>query len=250
MSTVLASEASHWYMPDGSPFYTVIGTNGNERNVTIRDARKVGAVPSVTKILSVAASPGLEQWKLNQTLMAALTLPRLNGESDTDFAKRVIEDSKAQAIAAAERGTQLHTAIEDYIRGQPNLLWKDHIAEIEAHLLAIGIDMTKGEAEHSFASGLRYGGKTDFISRDPEVLIDYKSKDVIEDGKQLAWDNHIMQLAAYATGLGLVAPRALNVFVGINDKKVRIHEYSLADLREAWEQFECLLKFWHLKNKL
>lgn len=249
VATPLASEASHWYMPDGTPFYTIIGKNGNERAVTIRDARAVGAVPSVTKILSVAAAPGLEQWKLNQTVLSALTLPRINGESDTDFAKRVIEDSKEQARAAAERGTQLHTAIEDHIRGQPNLIWREHIAEIEATLDALGIKL-RGEAEHSFACELGYGGKTDLFTREPELIADFKSKDTIEDGKQLAWGNHIMQLAAYAKGLGLKNPRAMNVFVGINDKKVRVYEYRQEDLEQAWRKFQCLLSYWYLCNNL
>lgn len=254
VSTALASEgATHWYLPDGTPFYTVTAKNGNERPAHIGDARKVGAVPSVTKILSVAASPGLEQWKLNQTVLSALTLPRINGESDTDFAKRVIEDSKEQARAAAARGTELHTAIEDYIKGQRSLIWEEHIAEIGKALNAIGIDMTKGEAEHSFALDTvhgGFGGKVDFFSRVSQVIIDYKSKDVIDDSKQLAWDNHVIQLSAYSKGLQLPSPRALNVFCGVNDKKVRIREWTAEDMDEAWNKFKCLLQYWHLCNKL
>ena len=71
----IASESTHWYDKAGQPRYTVIGANGNERPTTLRDARKDGLVPSVTTVMSVAAKPGLEAWKLNQAFLSALTLP-------------------------------------------------------------------------------------------------------------------------------------------------------------------------------
>jgi hypothetical protein len=40
---------AHYYLPDGKPYHFVIGKNGKERPTRITDARKVGAVPSVTE---------------------------------------------------------------------------------------------------------------------------------------------------------------------------------------------------------
>ena len=113
-----ASESQHWYTRDGVPRYTVIGKNGKERNTTLRDARTESLVPSVTTILNVAAKPALTAWLMNQVLMAALTLPKLTEESDDDYCKRVMQDSKEQGKTAANEGTDIHAAIQGYYEGQ------------------------------------------------------------------------------------------------------------------------------------
>jgi len=81
-------ESTHWYDKEGKPAYTVIGANGKKRATNLRDARKLNLVPSVTTVMNVAAKPALENWKINQALMAALTLPRLKDESLDKFMAR------------------------------------------------------------------------------------------------------------------------------------------------------------------
>ena len=55
-----ASEAGHWYTRSGDPMYTIMGkSTGKPRNTTLRDARELNLVPSVTTILNVAAKPAL-----------------------------------------------------------------------------------------------------------------------------------------------------------------------------------------------
>ena len=56
------SESGHWYtQEEGEPMYTIIGANGKERNTTLRDAKNLGLVPSVTTILGMIAKPSLEK---------------------------------------------------------------------------------------------------------------------------------------------------------------------------------------------
>ena len=105
-------ESTHWYNAEGKPAYTIVGANGKERNVNLRDARKLNLVPSVTTVMGVAAKPALENWKIDQALMAALTLPREENESLDDFMKRAKLDSKQQAIDAAASGTAIHADVE------------------------------------------------------------------------------------------------------------------------------------------
>ena len=81
---VRASESLHWYTRGGDPMYQVQAAKGGMRATTLRDARKLNLIPSVTTIMSCAAKPGLEAWKLNQMLLAALTLPRRDDESCAD----------------------------------------------------------------------------------------------------------------------------------------------------------------------
>ena len=254
-TTPLPSQAGHWYHKDGRPCYEVPRAKGDGmRPTNLGDARKLGLVPSVTEILNIAAKPGLEAWKAKQLLEASLTLPRLKDESLDDYAVRVVEDSKAQSQKAMQRGTDLHAAIEEWIKGQSSLIWQEHINRMVDAMGQYGIFLSDGKAEHSFASPLGYGGKIDFHT--DEVLIDFKTKDRIVDKKQLAWPEHCWQLAAYAQGLGdgplaccLAQFRCINVFIGVEDKQVRVHEWKKEDCDTAWEVFSHLLAVWKIVKK-
>jgi len=251
---VLPSEATHWYDKQGNPVYEVPkAKGGGMRPTTITDARKLNLVPSVTAIIGIAAKPGLQKWKLQQMLHAALTLPRLPDESTDAFAERVITDSEEQSKKAMERGTELHAAIEDWIQtGYFHIAFENHLMTLRDTMLQAGIDLRQGKAEHSFASPLGYGGKLDW--HNDEVLIDFKTKARIEDGKQLAWPEHCWQLAAYRTGLfkdDRPLPyeqkrRLINVFIGVEDYQVRIHEWTPEDAAQGWEVFSHLLAVWKI----
>jgi len=109
--------AGHWYKrSDGSPMYTIVGRNGKERDTTLRDAREHDLVPSVTTILRVAAAPGLDLWKQQQVLKAAISVPRLDGENEADWFSRIMQTSKETSAEAADRGTDMHNVIEDYFQ--------------------------------------------------------------------------------------------------------------------------------------
>jgi len=114
-----AAESTHWYGRDGSPCYTIIGKNGNERPTTLRDARTLLLVPSVTTVIKCAAAPGLERWKQEQVLYAALTLPKIDGEPEKDYLARIMRDAGERAKQAAERGTIIHAAIQGHYEGVP-----------------------------------------------------------------------------------------------------------------------------------
>lgn len=103
---------SHWYQPDGQPCHTIPARSGELRPTTVRDARKLGLLPSVTNVLGVINKPELVRWKLEQAVLAALTLPRLNGEELDDFARRVAEDSQSRVNTAADFGTAFHAGAE------------------------------------------------------------------------------------------------------------------------------------------
>ena len=107
--------ASHWYLRDGTPFHEIAKKDGSgNRPVTLADARKVLALPSVTNVLNVLAKPGLDAWKIEQGIMAALTLPRGSEETLDTFARRVVTDMGEQVEKAADFGTALHNACEVY----------------------------------------------------------------------------------------------------------------------------------------
>lgn len=115
MILVSPDSGSHWYHPDGTPMHEVERADGKGRRPTnLRDARKLGLYPSVTNVLAVLAKPGLDAWKQEKVVLAALTLPRRPGESESDFAERVVLSMTRQVGDAAELGSAVHRAIERY----------------------------------------------------------------------------------------------------------------------------------------
>src|ERR1044072_9422305 len=115
MILIQRQAASHWYLRDGRPFHEIAKRDGSgNRPVTIADARKVFAFPSVTNVLGVLAKPGLEAWKIEQGIVAALTLPRIADEPLDVFAHRVVQDMGEQVEKAADFGTAIHAACDVY----------------------------------------------------------------------------------------------------------------------------------------
>jgi hypothetical protein len=248
ITATIASQSGHYYdSVTGEPRYAVIGKNGNERPTRITDAKANKWYPSVTLILKLIDKPGLRQYFRKQMYDAAFTTPRTPKMTDEEHFEECCHWADEHAELARSSGKELHKAIEDYIRGQRSLIWFEHITNIEAKLSSLGIDLTQGNSEHSFACDLGYGGKTDYVCKDPEVILDFKNKKVIEE-KKLSYDEHLMQLAAYSRGLGMPDARCLNVFVGVEDKKVVCLEYAQEDLQKAWGMFTTLLTFWQLKT--
>src|SRR3954462_4447364 len=115
MILIQRQPASHWYLRDGRPFHEIAkkDASGN-RPVTLADARKVLAFPSVTNVLGFLAKPGLDAWKIEQGIMAALTLPRRPDEPLDSFAHRVVADMGEQVEKAADLGSAIHNACEVY----------------------------------------------------------------------------------------------------------------------------------------
>jgi hypothetical protein len=200
MAAEWGSESGHWYTREGEPAYVVFGNNGKWRNTTLRDARKLNLAPSVTTVMAEAARPGLEIYKSNQLMMAALTLPRLDGEPEADWIKRVKTDSREHARKRAEQGECIHAAIEGHFRGvAPDA---EHAPYVSGVLEALGEKCGPQEwlPEKTFISPFGYGGKIDLHSM--EWLWDFKTKEFTADEPPEMYDEHPMQLSAYAEGLG------------------------------------------------
>lgn len=262
-----AAESAHWYQPDGSAAYEVLGKNGKWRATTLRDARTSGLVPSVTSIIRVAAAPGLEKWKQEQVLLACLTSPMLDdyraGKVDEkSFLAHVYETSKEQAAKAAELGTTIHAAIERHFLGEiVEDPWAktalaceyalEHIAPREAWM-----------AERSFASKrYGFGGKIDLmlVEDDRRVVVDFKGKSwpagrpPSED--DLMWSEQCMQLAAYDCGTAETnEPSAMLVNVFFNRENpgevVRCTAWPLERAKREWEKFLSLLRYWQHDKQL
>lgn len=255
-----ASESGHWYCAKtGEPRYTLTGANGKERNTTLRDARKLNLVPSVTTIAKVEAKPQLTNWLVKQGMLACLTLPRVEGEDEETFMARALEDSKQQVRQAADRGTYLHGLLEKSI--PIGAIHRDVPPEDELYVLAVlnwlykHFDGYTWSVERSFSSILGYGGKVDLHGThptNPPAVMDFKCKDFSDPEKKMGYPEHCSQLCAYAHGLGFTAQKSIlvNIFVSSTTPGLIVTKVWDAEEKEyAWNAFLALIALWRARNK-
>lgn len=244
-----AAESTHYYDRDGAPAYEVKGANGKMRPTTIRDARKLGLYPSVTTVSRCAAAPALEIWKQKQVLMAALTLPRVAGESAETLMDRIMQDSQEQSRRAADLGTRIHAAVQGHYEGKPPV--EEHWPHVcgTKDMIAANCGEHPWIAEASFVHPLGFGGKCDLHA--PAWVIDFKTKEfTAEDAPTLkTWDEHAMQLAAYRQGLQVPGAECAIVYVStIEPGLCRLIRIDEPELEKGWDMFRGLLNYWQAKN--
>jgi hypothetical protein len=244
------AESGHWYTKDGTPAYTTIGKTG-ERPTTLRDARKLGLLPSSTGIIRQLSSAGLDSWKQQQVLLAALTLPRLPDEPEQDWLKRVMQDSRATGKEAAERGTAIHAIIQGYFE-QMYMPQKPAYLENIDKALADAFGSQPWVSEKSFGHPLGYGGKVDLMAKPINgqgtgFVVDFKTKETDLDKADVYFE-HELQLASYKEGLGMPTARCAIVFVNALTNQVRLIEIEQDQLQKGWECFEHLLRVYQIKN--
>jgi hypothetical protein len=244
------AESGHWYTKDGTPAYTTIGKTG-ERATTLRDARKLGLLPSTTTIIRLLSSAGLDSWKQQQVLLAALTLPRLTDEPEQDWLKRVMQDSRATGKEAAERGTAIHAIIQGYFE-QMYMPEKPAYLENIDKALADAFGNQPWISEKSFGHPLGYGGKVDLMAKPINgqgsgFVVDFKTKETDLDKVDVYFE-HELQLASYREGLGMPTARCAIVFVNAITNQVKLVEVPQDQLQKGWECFEHLLRVYQIKN--
>tara|TARA_R100001460_G_scaffold17328_4_gene37443 strand:+ start:1003 stop:1782 length:780 start_codon:yes stop_codon:yes gene_type:complete len=240
------SESGHWYDKDGEPMYTIIGANGKERNTTLRDAKSLGLVPSVTTIIGTIAKPALENWKINQALKTAINLEREEGETLDAFGYRCKQESQKIGREAAELGTKIHAMIEKGFLGKS----KNKTYKLIKKILDDEFPNEKWKAEDSFCAKSGYGGKIDLYSKSG-IFVDFKTKVNIKDKdpSKLVYDDHGMQLSAYAQGCEIDEPERVSIFVDRNDPTYISYYIWDKDTHERHlSMFNHMLSFWKLSK--
>jgi hypothetical protein len=251
--TPTASEGGHWYAKDGTPVYRVPTADGKKlRDATLRDARKLALAPGFSTIARLEYKPALERWKIDQALMAALTLPHIDGETLEAFKARAEADSQAQAEKARHRGVELHGALEAFYQtGETGELHAPYVMPV-VNWLAMNVPTAAWVPEKSFTHPAGYGGKTDLYS--PGVaLVDFKFKDFTAEDvakkKIKGYDEHEMQLHAYAHGL-FEKPnrcRLINLFISSTVPGLFV-PVEWPWRAPALTAFFCLLDLWQIRK--
>jgi hypothetical protein len=187
---------------------------------TLRDARKLGLLPSVTTINGMLSKAGLDTWKQQQVLLAALTLPRSEGESEQEWLSRVMQDSPRLLVVKLRNGELLSMrllkrTLTKCICLKSRCIWMRLIVALKD---AFGEQLWL--SEKSFGHPLGFGGKCDLMANPVNgkgnFMVDFKTKDTNLDKVDVYFE-HEMQLAAYREGLGVPSARCAIVFVNGTD---------------------------------
>jgi hypothetical protein len=243
VANVRIQENGHWYFTSGEPCFEVAKADGKGMTkTTLRHAKKMNLLPSVTTILKILDKPALTAWKIEQAVLAIMTTPRLPAEADDAFTQRVLAVDKEQdqeRDAAAQLGTDIHAAIEARIKGQEieeRLI--PYVMPVMAELLIFGSPVFSEKC----LVGKGYAGRCDLCASDGigSTIIDFKSTKKLP---RESYIEHRMQLAAYAKCEGVNVSRTANIYIStVEPGKISVCEN--VDIEPTFEAFNHLLKAW------
>jgi hypothetical protein len=247
-------KSAHWYRPDGSSCHTVPNKTkpGESRPTTLRDARALSLLPSVTTILGILDKPQLNDWKLEQLTkefqrrlqvlvgpaenlrpyldVAGGVAPMAFADFDT-FHEDICTRAFQQVEDAADAGTLIHAAAElvlsgrDYDKEQPVFLpelnarfpMKTFIAPIlqfvdEHQIQPTGHEVKVVSLRHGYAGT----GDLPMSCRNGIGFGDWKTRKTKPGKPVKAYDSQVMQIAAYHGGHYATLPRGTDFITGFN----------------------------------
>lgn len=258
-----ASESCHAYDWEGNPHHEVPYADkkrsGEFRPTTLRDIKKNGWLPSVSSILSIQAKPGLDNWKKEQVARACCEMDWYSGGPWTDDEKMalvplILERAESNMSKARDLGTEIHGAIERYLKWlyEEELKWPpeeryaEHINAACAAIKEFGAWGQPFRAERSFASPLGYGGCLDFCTE--THIGDFKCVDSLE--KKLDYHERCAQLASYSMGVHGKLVRCANVFISTSEPgKYLLREWTPEELQYGWKLFCACFELYKVVNK-
>ncbi len=258
----------HWYrLEDGTPLYTVPMANGKgERDTTLRDARKLNLVPSVTSILGVVDKPALTKWKMDQIIKAVLDNPYHSFNDVEQWKKQIFSASQREGKEAADLGGQIHDALEQYYLGKGLHPDFENYCRPVIDLISTTFGAVEWVPEASFSHPNGFGGKCDLhfkgfnnTIRDvtlPDgsimpwtskrgIILDFKTKSAEDFSKVKAYPEQCQQLMAYAHGFDLPEADCYNLFISTKEPgQVLLHKWSEEECISAWKCFSSLVDYW------
>ncbi|NBS40920.1 MAG: hypothetical protein EBS73_17065, partial [Betaproteobacteria bacterium] len=159
------------------------------------------------------------------------------------YAERVLEDSKKQAADARDLGTEIHAKVQGAFEGGPE---NDYSISVKS-LLRYAFGEQDWVSEQSFCHPQGFGGKVDLHCK--AAVVDIKTKAFGPQDDPQGYEEHLMQLSAYRSGLILPSARCANLFVSTTHPNlVSLYEWTPEDADRGWKMFEALLRFWQAKN--
>lgn len=243
----------HWYTPEGVPQY----------EATLREARKQNLYPSPTSILGIMHSSGLERWKVNQAIAAAIEVPRGAAEAEDAYGARLAERAEQLRNQAAELGTLVHDGIEKMIsgrlwdEGQPILQvfheWSRD--NIKAHEWTERVLVNHQLGVAGKADALVYfTGEAAKIVGEAPCLVDWKTQRMKKNRaknpvyKPNYYNKWVMQLAFYAS-CEMVPPPIVSVAINTTEPETPYLKLWTEEEREsALIAFKAALALWQYEK--
>lgn len=227
------ASTAHWYTMDGEPMHTVIAkTTGKPKPTTLREARTMDLVPSVTNIMGIKAKPQIVNWKVRNAIAAGLK---------AKTPEEAIEIFEHETSVASKRGTRYHKAIEVMLQtgqsvGPTSVEFDVPIATLEAVMKWVDSEYAqKFVCEQPFATN-EYGGCIDLWS--PELCTDFKTSE-----KPRSWPEHKVQLAAYENAKPAENACILLINTAIPGEIEPVH-YDAAQLTKGMRTFNICKAMW------
>jgi len=252
------SGSMHWYDRDGQPCHTVPYADESKgmRPTNLRDARKLGLYPSVTSIIKCVQD--FRHYAEQQVVLASLTLPEIEGESADSRMRRILDDAHSHMNEARDTGIAIHNELRKALARETGYGYPELINPVLKQLgkLREAMEGDRWEAEKSFACELGFGGQIDALMYKGDQVIcvvDFKTKQFgLEDlpKKKLPYDEHAMQLVAYAYGMGNVSANLINIFISTSEPGTNIiHQWKPEHNARWFAAFSGLLSYWqHSKD--
>lgn len=244
---VLSQDNGHWYTAEGESAHVVIGKNGNERNTTVADARKMGLYPSVTSILGIMDKPQLTNWKIEQAIMSSLTLPKEENETLEEYAKRIVKDSRESTKKAAEHGSRMHECMEDILLGRAVSTDETLVPYIKTFTEWAEKNVEKTYWCEKALVGAGYAGRCDAYVKLKGVgdsIIDLKNRKV-NPRYEPFFETDIAQLWAYRSASENPKCACVSVVLASNDaNKITSKVWDEDELYQAGIAFCAMQKVW------
>jgi hypothetical protein len=218
-------------------------------------------LPSVTSIIGILDKPQLTRWKMREVAKAAIAIPGPQGDEPVErFADRAIEAAMSQVGEAADLGSRIHAAIENLMRGgaeEPSEELRPYVKPVLDWMRQVGVKVTHSEivlvnAVHGFA------GRVDALFTWGDAfgkmgILDFKTKKTKEGEKVEAYDEHTLQLAAYAaTHYGaehLQHVVAANLFISSTEPgRLEVVKHDKGKLVAAYEAFTQMCAVWRFRK--
>lgn len=185
----------HWYDANGVPHH----------GKSTKDAKALGLYPSVTEVLKVIRAPFLEKWFVNEVLSVAYNTTA-GGMPLPAYQDHCRELAWSVVREAANKGKEIHAAVEAHIKGA------SHQCGGDSHAVQSAINAWDAYASENLVSVIHseltfgddyyeVGGTIDLVAEHKEhglCILDIKTQDFGSKGKPKFHPHYTYQLAAYA----------------------------------------------------
>ena len=209
-------------------------SQGGMRRTNASDAKKLGLMPSVTSIIRVLDKPAINIYRQKQLLKAALSISRIEEESDDDYLSRVVVEADKEKIVASNEGEEIHDFIADQLKGKE---YPGHSENVDRAMASFSkwaeeVNFIPHDIETSFAlPGYGFGGRGDCtgLVNGTDYLIDWKTQ-ATKPGKPINfYEETGLQLAAY--NRYFLMNRTMSLVISRNEDL----KYDTKEWGEDWE---------------